>query len=197
MNSPTSLTDRTASLATQVNDKVLELRLAVDHFRLEAAAVKVAEQKVADTEKAQGIAQAVAQEVQEQAHKQVADMVTRCLRTVFDDPYTFQISFERLRGRTEAVLSFLRNGLTVDPMDASGGGVVDVAGFALRLSCLLLSRPPLRRFVILDEPFKFVSEQHWPRLRALLHSLAEELHIQFLIITHIQELQTGKVVSLP
>jgi len=83
-------------------------------------------------------------------------------------------------------------------MTAAGGGVVDVAAFALRLSCLMLSKPPLRRILILDEPFKYVSERrgYRERVRQLLESLAEEMGIQILMVTHIEALQTGDIVEL-
>ena len=81
-------------------------------------------------------------------------------------------------------------------MSASGGGVVDVAAFALRLSCLMLSKPPLRRLLVLDEPFKFVSAEHRDRIQTLLRTLAEEMRIQILMVTHIEQLVTGDVLEL-
>lgn len=145
---------------------------------------------------AQTIVQAVAQTVQEEAHDRIAGVVTRCLTTVFEDPYEFKIKFERARGRTEAHLTFVRDGHGVNPIDASGGGVVDVAAFALRLSCLMLSRPARRRVVVLDEPFKFVSADRRYAVRAMLEQLAGELGVQFIMVTHIEELQCGRVVDL-
>lgn len=145
---------------------------------------------------AQEMAQHVAQAVQQQAHRQIAEVVSRCLSAVFDEPYTFRLLFERKRGRTEARLVFERDGLEVDPMTASGGGVVDVAAFALRLSCLILHKPPVRRVLILDEPFKYVSEEYRERVRKLLETLAQEMGVQFLMVTHIQELKTGTVLEL-
>lgn len=147
-------------------------------------------------QEALSIAQNVAQEVQEQAHKKIADIVTRSLKAVFDDAYTFKIQFEQKRGRTEANLLFERDGLNVDPMSASGGGVIDVAAFALRLSCLMLSRPGLRRLLVMDEPFRFVSVNYRDRLRDLVVKLADELDVQFIIVTHAQELACGTIVEL-
>ena len=91
---------------------------------------------------------------------------------------------------------FVRNGREVDPIDASGGGVVDVAAFALRLSSLMLSRPARRRLVVLDEPFKFVSAGHRAAVRVMLEGLAADLGVQFLMVTHIEELQCGHIVEL-
>lgn len=157
--------------------------------------VAAAERRVAVAE-AQALAQVTAREVQEHAHRQIADVVTHSLAAVFDEPYTFRIIFEQKRGRTEANLVFTRDGVDVEPMTAAGGGVVDVAAFALRLSCLLLARPPVRRLMVLDEPFRFVSAEYRPRVAALVQELARDLGVQFVLVTHMQELRVGKVIEL-
>ena len=162
----------------------------------EIAAREGAETLLMDVVAAQGLVQAVAQQIQQQAHNRIASVVSRALEAVFDEPYEFCINFEQKRGRTEAGLVFVRDGMEVDPMTASGGGVVDVAAFALRLSCLMLHRPPLRRLLILDEPFKFVSAEYRGRLRVLLDTLSKEMGVQMLMVTHILELKAGKVIDL-
>ena len=149
-----------------------------------------------DVVEATTLAQTVAQAVQQQAHDQIAGVVSRCLEAVFPDAYKFVIHFERKRGRTQARLTFERDGMEIDPMEASGGGVVDVASFALRLSCLILHKPPLRRVMVMDEPFRFVSEEYRERIRRLLHELSNEMDVQFILVTHISELKTGTIVEL-
>lgn len=146
----------------------------------------------------QAILQNIAQNVQQQAHKQIASVVTRCLRAVFDHPYKFRIAFERKRGKTEARLTFVRGQLELEPLDGCGGGVVDVAAFALRLACLMLRRPKGRRLLVLDEPFRFLSERrdYRNRVRDLLLALAEEMQVQFVLVTHDSALEVGKVVEL-
>ena len=158
--------------------------------------VIAAEDEFDAAEEAQQVAQAIAETIQEEAHNRIAGVVTRCLATVFDEPYEFRIRFERSRGRTEARLVFVRDGLEVNPLNASGGGVVDVAAFALRLSSLMLSRPARRRVVVMDEPFKFVSHGFRERVRAMLESLATDLEVQFIMVTHIEALQCGHIVEV-
>ena len=160
------------------------------------AAVADTETAFYDAEEAQQIIQAVAEMIQEQAHDRIAGVVSRCLAAVFDEPYEFKIIFERTRGRTEARLVFLRDGMAVDPITSSGGGVVDVAAFALRVSCLMLKRPAARRVLVLDEPFRFVSKDYRPRVAQMLTDLATELHIQFIMVTHIEELRVGTVIDV-
>ena len=156
-----------------------------------------AETELASTLEAQTLAQQIAQQVQEKAHRQIASVVTRSLRAVFaEDPYEFIIQFERKRGRTEARMVFMREGKEVDPMMAAGGGVVDVAAFALRLSCLMLSRPPLRRVLVLDEPMRFVSANLRHRVRKLLEMLSKEMNVQFIIVTHQTELVSETTTTI-
>lgn len=133
---------------------------------------------------AQSALQTVAAGVQQQAHDQIARVVSRCLEAIFDDPYELHIQFERKRGKTEATLSFQRDGQGLDPTTAAGGGVVDVAAFALRLAALVLERPCRRKLLILDEPFRFISRDYAGRVRDLLAALSKEMKVQFVIVTH-------------
>lgn len=155
-----------------------------------------AEMTVEKTQNAQEIIQHLAQAIQQRVHQKISEVVSSCLSTVFDDPYSFQIVFERKRGRTEAHLRFLRRDLDVDPLTASGGGMVDVAAFALRAACLMLHRPRLSKVMVLDEPFRFVSAQYRENVREMMEGLAKDLEIQFLMVTHIEELDIGKIIEL-
>lgn len=145
---------------------------------------------------AQGVAQQVAVAVQQNAHNKIASVVSRCLEVVFDDPYKFKILFERKRGKTQARLVFVRDKAERDPMDGAGGGVVDVAAFALRLACLMLAKPTVRRLLVADEPFKHLSEEYVPRVRDMIETLSQEMGVQFIIVTHNKVLQIGNVVEL-
>lgn len=147
--------------------------------------------------KAQQIAQGVAEAVQQQAHRRIAAVVTRCLKAVFgEDAYEFRIDFSQKRGKTEAKLLFVRDGVEIDPTTAAGGGCVDVAAFALRLACLVLSLPRRRRLLVLDEPFRFVSREYRPAVRELLLKLAEELGVQIIMVTHMPDLMVGNVIEI-
>ena len=163
---------------------------------LEAEALEAAESDLGALREATAISQAITKELQAKAHDAIASTVTRCLSAVFDQPYEFQILFESKRGRTEAQLVFVRDGEQIDPMTASGGGVVDVAAFALRLACLFLQKPAVRKVLILDEPFRFVSAEFIPRVRDLLETLCAEMGLQIIMVTHIEGLRMGEVIEI-
>ncbi len=180
----------------KVNKAKSRLDAAKEAVRRDRKSAQAAEDHLADAEESRRIVQSVGQQLQEMAHERIAGVVSRCLEVVFDEPYEFRIVFEKKRNQTEARLVFVRDGLEINPLDAAGGGVVDVAAFALRLACISLRRPALRRFVVLDEPFRFISAQYRPRVRQMLESLSEKLEMQILMVTHANEFITGKVVEL-
>ena len=173
-----------------------ELAAAESRLQADRSELQERQEHLSAVQEAQQLVQEVAQAVQTYAYQQIAGVVSKCLEAVFEEPYKLRMDFVQKRGRTEVELSFDRDGLQVDPLTASGGGVVDVASFALRLASLLLSKPPLRRLLVLDEPFKFVSAGYRGRVREMLETLAEELGVQILMVTHIEELKTGKVIEL-
>ena len=165
--------------------------------QLEKQTLKKAKAHVSHVLQAQGIVQEIAEAVQAAVHRQIASVVSQCLESVFaEEAYEFQILFAKKRGKTEARLLFVRDGQAIDPLDAAGGGVIDVAAFALRLACLLLSQPKRRKLLVLDEPFRFVSQEYIPKVRDMLVVLAKEMEVQFVIVSHIHGLQAGKVVEL-
>jgi len=143
-----------------------------------------------------GIAQDIAGRLQQKVHDQIAGIVSLCLQSVFENPYCIQVNFDTAGNKTQVRLSFEKNGEEIDPLTASGGGVVDVAAFALRLACLVLSKPPARRLLILDEPFKFLSVEYHERIGELLQRLSTDMGVQIIMVTHLPALQIGNVVSL-
>lgn len=139
-------------------------------------------------EEAQLIIQTVAELTQNQLVFHVTEIVTLALASVFQNPYEFGIEFVQRRGRTECDLFFMRNGKQVDPMDASGGGAVDVAAFALQIALWSLGRPRYRNTLILDEPLKFLKGEDLPEKGALMiKEISERLGIQVIMVSHIPD----------
>lgn len=178
------------------NKGLLQLSLASRVCRDEKQALVDTRRILEDTRGANDLARGVARDIQARVCGCVAGVVSRCLEAVFDEPYNFKMDFVEKRGRTEVALTFERDGQIVDPMSASGGGVVDVASFALRLAAILLSGPKTRRILVLDEPFKFLSRAYRSKIRQLLSDLASEMSVQIIMVTHIDELQTGTIVEV-
>jgi DNA repair exonuclease SbcCD ATPase subunit len=184
------------NLRRQIEPKYIQyksLRSSIKKGKKELEKVK---EEILDHSEAQVTAQLLSTVLQNKVHRRIAGVVTKCLQSVFPKPYAFDIQFKSKRGKTEAHLLFKRNGESVDPTTGAGGGAVDVASFALRCAAMLLSRPSCRKIVILDEPFKFVSERHREAVRNMLLDLSKELDIQVIQVTHIPELMVGKKINI-
>ena len=122
------------SLRKYLDRKGFEFKHACKQLRTERKARKQANQNLKDALQAQGILQSIAQGVQDSVHGKIAAVVSKCLTAVFDDAYEFKIAFVRKRGKTEAKISFVRDGLELDPITETSGGVCDMAIFASRIS---------------------------------------------------------------
>ena len=72
----------------------------------------------------------------------------------------------------------------------------EVAALALRLAALVLGLPPAQKVLVLDEPFRGVSDANLPRVAELLKTLSADMGVQFVISTHSEMLKLGKVVEL-
>ena len=142
--------------------------------------------------------QEVAKNIQNEAHKEISSIVSKCLWDIFgEEAYGFSIQFEKKRGKTEAKFILSRNGEEIgEPMDSSGGGILDIASFALRVASVIFAQRNLRRILVLDEPFKFVSKKYRGRIGQLLEEMSKRFGVQIIMVTHIDELKTGNVVEI-
>ena len=149
---------------------------------------KLFEKKLKLIEEAQVFLQTVAQNTQEKLKFDIEAIVNLALESVFPDEYLFQMNFKVSRGKTEAELVFQdkRTGQTIDPMEASGGGVVDLTCFALRIAAFALENGT-DNLIILDEPFKFISRDLQERAGEILKTLSKKMNLQILMVTHIPE----------
>jgi len=174
-----TIVDKAAGQRALLRKQIKEKEIAMTENKLRQEAL----------EKAQAFLQTIAQETQEQLKIHVEDIVQLALDTCFPDKYQFIISFEVSRGVTTAVMSFLdiESGKSISPMDASGGGVVDLASFALRIAAWTLEGRT-DNVIILDEPMKFLSRDLILQAAKVMKTLSEKLNLQFIMSTHIPEL---------
>ncbi|MBU2249412.1 MAG: hypothetical protein KKD77_21870 [Gammaproteobacteria bacterium] len=145
--------------------------------------------EISISEKAQAVIIAVAMATQEELQYRIAEPVSLALASVYDNPYLMNVRFDITgRGTTECHLGFERNGHIIKPLEASGGGPVDIASFALRIGSWSLAQPRSRPILILDEPFRFVSRNKMPLAGQMLKEISKQLGLQIIMVTHISEL---------
>ena len=135
-------------------------------------------------EQAKEIIRTVGLQTQQQLEISISDITSLALEAVFPDPYELKIEFVQRRNKTECDLYFMRDGNKVDPLTASGVGAVDVAAFALRIASWSMSTPHSRNVIILDEPFRFLSENYQELAGNMLREISQKLGIQFIVVTH-------------
>ena len=135
-------------------------------------------------EKSHEILKQVGLETQQQLIYHISDVTSVALESVFDEPYRIVLDFVERRGKNECDILFEKDGVKMDPMTSSGGGVIDLTAFALRIASWSMQIPVTRSIIILDEPFKHLSKNLHDRASEMIKMLADKLGLQFIIITH-------------
>lgn len=184
------------ALRKQIKQRQIEHELAHRQLEQTTERIESLQQLDVDYEQAFALARVVATGMQEQAQTAIADVVTKCLQAVFGSRYSFQIDFVEQKNRTSCRFVLKKGAQELDPLTETGGGVVDIITFALRVAVLCACKPARRRLIIADEPFRFVSHEYRAALSDLLTLLSNEMGIQFVIVTHIQELELGTVYRI-
>jgi len=132
--------------------------------------------------KAQKFLQSVAKKTQEKLEDCVSGIVSIAEAAVFKDYYEFKIKFVERRNKTECDLFFIKNNEEMD-WESVGGGVLDIASFALR--CAHWSLKNTRPTLVLDEPFRFVSSDLHEKCSEMLKTISEKLGVQIIMISHL------------
>lgn len=151
----------------------------VQGFKKALAVVKA---KIIAEQEAHEIFKAVSVNVMIKLQKKVSDLVTLGLRAVFPDPPEFVVDMVLRRDKLECDLLFKKNGELYDPVGGSGGGLLDVTSFALRVAYWSLKKTA--PIFILDEPFKYVSPDLQPKVEKMLKMFSDELKVQIIMVSH-------------
>ena len=127
----------------------------------------------------------VAQYTLDDIKKFIEKRVTEAIQILSPD-LEFRVEFVDKRGTLETHFWIHNTDLNfdADPIDASGGGLVDLVSFALRMVFWQLTKDK-RNTLILDEPFKFVSVDIPDE--ELLYELSRLLGMQIVVVTHKQK----------
>lgn len=146
---------------------------------------------IQDSLKAQSIIQLVAQETQQTIEYQISRLVTLALKSI-GKPYTFNLKFVQRRGKTECDIAFEKNGMEFDPLLEVGGGILDVASFALRISLWAIQNPKSRNVFIFDEPFKNINDPKrvlHRKVAKMVKMISEMMEIQIIMVSCIPEME--------
>jgi len=140
--------------------------------------------EASECEKSRDIVNTVLMITSNQIKTYIEEVVTLALNTVFGDEYKFCIEYVLKRGKSEATLIVIKNGLKLSPGEETGGGIVDTVALGLRMALWSLREPRSVSTFVLDEPGTSVSESLRPKFGEMLKKLSQMLGIQMLIISH-------------
>lgn len=173
---------------TQLRSRFDQLRgrqLTIES-EIEQATARIRESKreLRRHEQAREIVKEVGLKTQNQLSFHIGDIASLALEAVFEEPYELKVEFVERRNKTECDIYFLRDGERVNPTDASGGGAMDVAAFALRVASWSMASPRSRNTLILDEPMRFLDKDRQYQASKMIKEISDRLGVQFIIITH-------------
>lgn len=120
----------------------------------------------------------------------IESLVNKILKYIYaEQKIEFQLKVEEKRGRTEFAPVILAEGIERNPEDDEAGGAVDLISLGMRIIFSFLQKKKSRPVFILDEPLKFIgSGEMMERAGQMLKEISELFHIQFIIVTHDEEL---------
>lgn len=181
MNNATSMKEFTRNLISLETEK----RLLEEQRDKAEKALLSTKDELKITDEALTILRLATEQTQKALQFRISNLVTLALQTIFPEEYTFELAFETKRGQIEIDLFLIDpTGFRMSPIEASGGGIVNVVEFALRLSLWSLMPSKSRPVFVLDEPFHYVSKDLQPKVSELLSTLSDKLKVQFIIVSH-------------
>ncbi len=134
--------------------------------------------------------QHIAEQTQKNLEYRISNLVSTALSAVFEDPEQFRVKFSQRRGRTECDLIFIKNDREMDPIGFTGGGVLDITCFALKISFLLLKRSKFgnRLIFISDEPFRNLhGQKERENCSDMVKMISKECKIQIIMVSDVEE----------
>jgi len=122
-------------------------------------------------------------------------LVTYALRFIYSENYNFELEFGRRGNLSEINFNVKTPDFqgASDPLDTSGGGVLDILSLALRICLIELSHPKVEGFLVLDEPFKHLSQGYLEKAEKFLEAINKKIGRQIILVTHQSDLVDSAV----
>ncbi len=141
-----------------------------------------------DIEEARDIMSAVAIQSQTKTKEVIEELVSDVLQGVFGPEYTFIIEDVIQRNKPEMNFYVAKDDKKRDLRYEKGGSVCVLVAFALRVILCAITSSDIRKTIILDEPLKDSSKDKLGFLGGVITKVSGMLKIQFIIVTHEEEL---------
>ena len=167
----------------KINENIIRRGLLIENYEKEQIQFDKNKIEYENCIKARVIVQEVAKATQAAIEYHIGNLVSLALAAVFPEPYAFSLRFVERRNATEADLIFSKGeNETDDILNTGGGGVADIASFALRIALWSLKRT--RATFFLDEPDKFLHNlEYQEKASEMMRELCEKLGIQIIAVS--------------
>lgn len=155
------------------------------------------EKNLEDHKKVREVYQQAAIFTQEYLEEHISSIVTHAIKSVFyEKDLKFKVKFDKKRNSSECNLFILDGEDEYDILEDKGFGVADIASFALRVAYILLDS--VDNVLIMDEPFRNLDKDRTPHASKMIAELSKKLNMQFIIVTHLDDLTecADKVIIL-
>ena len=113
-----------------------------------------------------------------------ATIVSEGLSLVFGQELQLQIKPSTKADMSAVEFVLIKDGQEEEIMTGQGGGYVNVIAFLIRVLLIVASRPLLRLFLALDEPFAQLSQEFQEPAAEMVAALTERLGFQVVMVTH-------------
>lgn len=153
--------------------------------------IKEYQEKQDDLGMIQALFNKLVDEKRKQTMDKVVNVVSYGLQKVFDNPeMRLEVTEKLQRNQKFYVLGYSdgSGGVSTQWDEASGGvrGVV-----VLMLKVIFLTISSNRRFIIMDEKFNGLDEEHRENLIILLQELSEKFGMQFFFVSHLKDMNAA------
>jgi DNA repair exonuclease SbcCD ATPase subunit len=177
------ISEELSALRKKLDEKMVRRNVLIENREQELSLCLQNSTEYENCLKARAIVQEVAKDTQKMIEYHIGNLVSLALAAIFPQPYTFALRFVERRNVTEADLIFSKNdNETDDILNTGGGGVADMASFALRPALWSLKRT--RETFLLDEPGKFLhNPDYQEKASQMMKGLCSELGIQIIMIS--------------
>lgn len=162
--------------------------------RKESLEKKMSELNIEVLEESIIVLQKLSERQREMAKIRLEELATEALRYSMGGEYSVIIDLENVRKRPQASLYICKKAYEdreeideedlEDPLSDNGGGIVDVVSTAIELVVMQAQTPIIEGPLILDEPFKMLSEEYVPMMSDFLKKISKDFNRQIIMVTH-------------
>ncbi len=157
-------------------------------LRLANTALKTARSEVEILEQVTTLIQGLEASWNKNFQKSLSRIISRGLTLVFEETMELRIT-TKVRADVTTVDFTIVQGEGKDAIEtpilgAKGGTVIALVNVLIRALLILSARPPLRRYMQLDEPFGLADDSYIPAMGTILRGLCDKLGFQIVVVSH-------------